>query len=650
MDTGKKQTIWRGIVLFMLVMSVNILLHTSRAAAAVPEGRFTPSVEDGKGVGLTFTFTGDNTAPHGFVANVESYRSNAIVNGTLTIPDTIYYPNKADLAEGQEQQEIKVAGILRGVFKSCNSMTSLVLSESIDYIGQEAFSGCVNLREIRTGPTVSGGYLTAEEIEYRAFYGCTALTGITLGEKVNSNSGVKTVQREAFMGCSQLNTVEIGPSVTWIEGGAFANCGALDGLSGRLKIRDNQDFFIQNGILYYRANERSNVLILCPAGTPIGNLTSEENKAAFPENVTEIKNEAFYGCTGLSSIHIPDTVTTIGDQAFYNCTSLGNVKIPNSVKSIGTQVFVNCSNGLCIICVSGSVAEQYAITNNIPRSVECTVTFYNNFTGERLTKTVLSGQTVDPPMGWERAGYVLRWTDNFDSNTVITANRTITTVWHKLYTVTFRDEYSGNVSVVENVEEGTEAEAPNWTRKGYQLTWSTQTYKKVTADITVNAVWLVYIAPGDSNQEPEKQYKKGDKLTVGNIIFKISSIKDKRVRVMGLVNENVTTVTVPNSITFGGTKYLVTCINANAFRNNKSIKKVTLGVFMRSIEHYAFYNCTKLKKVVIKSKIVSNFSNYAFKKTPSSLKVYVPTYALRTTYRVGLLDAGMSKKAKVIKY
>lgn len=62
---------------------------------------------------------------------------------------------------------------------------------------------------------------------------------------------------------------------------------------------------------------------------------------------------------------------------------------------------------------------------------------------------------MDPPVGWERAGYVLRWTDDFNSGTVITSNRTISTVWKKLYTVTFRDPLDNKESVVTGVEEGT---------------------------------------------------------------------------------------------------------------------------------------------------------------------------------------------------
>ncbi len=638
-------------ILFALVFAIGLLVQTGQVLAEeVPQGSY--ALEDDKGnITLTFTFTGYATDDLGrdYFANVESYTSHAIQDGKLKIPSRILYKKDKD----DDGVYVKVRGILRRAFNGCTSLTDLTLPDTLTYIGQEAFANCTNLSMMQTyycdytsaTPTEqfspASGYLAVEEIEYRAFYGCSSLTGITLGEKVKGLGGVQTVQNEAFMNCNNLNSVEIGPSVTWIEGGAFANCESLDGLTSGLKIRDNPLYFVQNGILYYRESNNSNVLLLCPSGTQVGILTE------FPGNVTQIRNEAFYGCKGLSSITIPDTVRTIGDKAFYDCIGLGNVTIPNSVTSIGAEVFRNCSSGLCIICSGGSTAERYAITNNINRSVECTVKFYNTETRQTVEKKVMSGETVDPPVGWERAGYVLRWTDDFNSGTVITSNRTISTVWKKLYTVTFRDPLDNKESVVTGVEEGTEAAAPNWTKKGYRLTWSTENYKRVNADLTVDAVWLVSMT--DDNQTTTDGYKKGDKITIGNIVYKISSITDKRVRVMSLVDDTVTKVTVPNTVSFGGRTYSVTCINANAFRGNKFLKKITLGTKLRSIEHYAFYNCTKLEKVVINSKSLVNVSNYAFKKTKTSLKVYVPTRGLIATYRSALLDGGMSSKAKIVK-
>ena len=58
-------------------------------------------------------------------------------------------------------------------------------------------------------------------------------------------------------------------------------------------------------------------------------------------SVTTIDSDAFYDCTGLTSVTIPNSVTTIGSIAFYGCTGLTSVTIPNSVTAIGSGAFYN---------------------------------------------------------------------------------------------------------------------------------------------------------------------------------------------------------------------------------------------------------------------------------------------------------------------
>lgn len=63
-----------------------------------------------------------------------------------------------------------------------------------------------------------------------------------------------------------------------------------------------------------------------------------------PPTVTEIGQDAFYGCTNLVSINFPEGLLSIGRAAFFSCTSLTSVELPSSLTTMGLQVFERCSS------------------------------------------------------------------------------------------------------------------------------------------------------------------------------------------------------------------------------------------------------------------------------------------------------------------
>ena len=59
--------------------------------------------------------------------------------------------------------------------------------------------------------------------------------------------------------------------------------------------------------------------------------------------VTEIGDNAFFYCKGITSVSIPNSVKTIGWWAFANCTGLKSVTLPNGIQEIGGCGFRNCA-------------------------------------------------------------------------------------------------------------------------------------------------------------------------------------------------------------------------------------------------------------------------------------------------------------------
>ena len=96
-------------------------------------------------------------------------------------------------------------------------------------------------------------------------------------------------------------------------------------------------------------------------------------------DVTRIGDEAFYRCTGLTSVTIPNSVTRIGDKAFAYCTKLTSVKIPNSVTSIGWGAFGECSR-----------LTSITIPNSVTCIREVTFAFCRNLTSVKIPNSVTS--------------------------------------------------------------------------------------------------------------------------------------------------------------------------------------------------------------------------------------------------------------------
>ena len=280
-----------------------------------------------------------------------------------------------------------VTSIGSSAFSGCSSLTSVIIPDSVTSIGSSAFAGCSSLESITIpfvgaeagktssdtyqyplgyifgtksyegGTAVTQGYhgsstssatsttyyiplslrsvtVTGGNILSGAFYNCSMLTSVTIGE------GVTSIGRYAFSGCNALTSVAIGSGVTSIWPIAFTFYPSLE----RLTVAPGNP-------VYHSAGN-------CIIETATGTLIQGCKSSVIPDDgsVTSIGLAAFSNCTSLTSIIIPDSVTSIGDGAFSDCTSLTSIIIPDSVTSIGDSAFLYCT-GLTSVTIGDGVTS-----------------------------------------------------------------------------------------------------------------------------------------------------------------------------------------------------------------------------------------------------------------------------------------------------
>jgi hypothetical protein len=134
---------------------------------------------------------------------------------------------------------------------------------------------------------------------------------------------VTTIGVYAFSGCSGLTgALTIGNSVTTIGVYAFSGCSGLTAINVDTA---NTAYSSIDGVLYNKAKTE---LIQYPIGKTVVSFT-------IPDSVTTIGYQAFYGCSGLTSVTFKGTITSDGLDA-YAFSSLGDLRDKYLAGGIGT--------------------------------------------------------------------------------------------------------------------------------------------------------------------------------------------------------------------------------------------------------------------------------------------------------------------------
>jgi len=191
-------------------------------------------------------------------------------------------------------------------------------------IGSSAFADCKGLTRV----TIPASVTTIQSAR-GSFASCATLTAIDVyaaSTNYSSADGVlydKGQTTLMFCPTGKTGSYAIPASVTKIDPQVFAEC---KGLTALTVDKASEKFGSQDGVLF---DKEQTTLVLCPLG--------KTGSYMIPAGVTNVSDQAFLGCAGLTGVTIPDSVTQIGRSAFYGCNGLAAIKVDAANKTYSDQ-------------------------------------------------------------------------------------------------------------------------------------------------------------------------------------------------------------------------------------------------------------------------------------------------------------------------
>ncbi|MGN1077662.1 MAG: leucine-rich repeat protein, partial [Candidatus Gallimonas sp.] len=309
------------------------------------------------------------------IALVTFAGSNSL-GSALTVGENVF-KDCTSLSSVVFEENSNVVALGDNLFNGCNKLTSLSLPATVKDLTPALFSGCTNLSKIAVHED-NPYYATQNSVLYNKSLTEILFYSINLTEKTYVlPDAVEKIGANVFQGNVSLETVIIGnnikeiganafdgspnlKTVVFVKGGtgeltigdyAFANCSALAGLyvADTRAAAENGEYTLGTpttlrsiGAYAFKSAKLGEV-VLAEGLVTIGEYAYTQSKVtsiSLPASLKTIGNDAFYRCTGLTTVNIAanSVLETIGDEAFSR-TALAAFTVPKTVTSVGESAF-----------------------------------------------------------------------------------------------------------------------------------------------------------------------------------------------------------------------------------------------------------------------------------------------------------------------
>ena len=482
-----------------------------------------------------------------------------ISTGSYTNRETLNGKYITTAPWGEYEEYIEGLRVKKGITNigssTFNGLTKLKWAEiddGVSYIESDAFRNCISLEQMELPENVT-------DIGWNAFDSCTSLKSI----KIPKN--LKICRSAAFSDCSSLSSVYIEDLLQW------------------LNMKEGPRFYSSKSIAYYIDGELLEDLVI-------------------PQEITGIRNYAFYAGKSIKTVTFHEKVETIGESAFSGCENLELTrdKLPNYLKIIGSSAFSNCKKISAVAIPSSVINIADGAFRGCSGMTQCI--FAKDIQIEKISSGTFSGceslESVIIPLSVKTIeGNAFTECEklkeiNFQKENALTKiEYSAFSGCESLESITIPDGVtilgSDVFSRCKNLKEVEFAEESALSSIGSQAFRECESLENITIPSGVTSIGESAFCECDSLKEVE--FAEGSVLTdIQSFVFSNCKSLDK--------------ITIPSG---------VTSLGSSAFWECSNLKEVefTEGSVLTDIQSSAFSNCISLNKITIPSGVTSLGSN-----------------------------------------